>query len=307
MPDLATHLLFGQQVKNELAQPFADAVDRHPGVFAFGTQGPDLFFFRKALPHTNPIHKYGSILHKEKIPQTLAFFKNYTATYHYEPGGSILLSYFAGYLCHYFLDSSVHPYVYYLTKRRSQTSRLHAAAIHAQIEAQLDAFFYDHFYHQPISEFHFRTLFQVTESEKLVIARLYQSLMQHVYHKKLKPQEVVRSFDDFLSLSTMFFERPALLRKIGAAASSVYRPADIIAAHIKTGDFGEDTANTGHRVWNHPLYPQRVFTQSVPELFEAAREETVKNLKLCAQAMGQTSLPFPVSKDFSGNDLASLT
>ena len=105
----------------------------------------------------------------------------------------------------------------------------------------------------------------------------------------------------------MFFERPALLRKIGAAASSVYRPADIIAAHIKTGDFGEDTANTGHRVWNHPLYPQRVFTQSVPELFEAAREETVKNLKLCAQAMGQTSLPFPVSKDFSGNDLASLT
>ncbi|MDR0499815.1 MAG: zinc dependent phospholipase C family protein [Coriobacteriales bacterium] len=114
--------------------------------FILGNQGPDPLFFALRTPQLVKYKKFGQNLHKYKISDSIAFAKEYIQSCKMQGNikeAAVLDAYVQGYLCHYVLDSIVHPFVY------AQQYALCAAGVpgldirdgqvvHARIESDLD-------------------------------------------------------------------------------------------------------------------------------------------------------------------------
>ena len=119
MPAIFTHVQFGREVVATLPPMFSDLVAKHPQCFYLGTQGPDLLFYHKPLKSkNNPTRKKGWRLHE--IPPEDFFLQgakllledkeNFDNADNFIPQ-SKEAAYLLGFLCHFTLDYSVHPYI----------------------------------------------------------------------------------------------------------------------------------------------------------------------------------------------------
>ena len=107
MPACLTHNLFANDVRARLEEPGLNAC-----AYAWGAQGPDYLFchryFKTMRDKTlKTLQEYGSALHKTSPSATLEAMREFVRS-HNDP---IYRSYLLGFLCHYSLDSTAHPYV----------------------------------------------------------------------------------------------------------------------------------------------------------------------------------------------------
>ena len=120
MPDIVVHTAFGAEVLKRTVLE----VDR--GIFDFGLLGPDPFLFCRFYlpPFRSRVNRYSSIMHRERTGEFLAELARRSKA------DRAMFSYFAGFLCHYALDSNTHPYI-----NRKAENRITA---HIAIEHRLD-------------------------------------------------------------------------------------------------------------------------------------------------------------------------
>lgn len=125
MPTTYTHDLFGKMVLQKLPEEMRDIVKAHPMAYIIGLHGPDILFYYRPF-HKNEVNQTGHRMHGEIAAD---FFKHCKRQY-LRTGDEKVLSYTMGFICHYMLDSSCHPYIYRYTDRTGAT--------HAEIETELD-------------------------------------------------------------------------------------------------------------------------------------------------------------------------
>ncbi|WP_346917208.1 zinc dependent phospholipase C family protein [Clostridium sp.] len=125
MPASYTHYSFGHTVLEKLPQRLKDIIIPNKEAYYIGLNGPDILFYYKPL-FKNEINKYGNRLHDEKAYGFLERGKRYIE----ESKDEVCLSYILGFVCHFVLDSSCHPFIEE-AMRESNIS-------HAEIEAELD-------------------------------------------------------------------------------------------------------------------------------------------------------------------------
>ncbi len=113
MPDVLTHILFAERVKDKLADGnIRHFIHDNYKLYNLGAQGPDILFYYKPWnPYARNIRETGEMMHHKN---TALFFKDAilllnksTGSYYEE-----LIVYVIGFLCHYYCDKSIHPYVY---------------------------------------------------------------------------------------------------------------------------------------------------------------------------------------------------
>lgn len=140
MPDILTHVLFAEKV----AAGLKDANVKHfilenEKLFMLGAQGPDMFFYFKPWnPYGKLVRRVGEAMHHL---ETGMFFRDAIEILGKTTGREYerLLTYILGFLCHYYCDRGIHPYVYAMTaegcfKYSGGARRLS----HYQIEAGMD-------------------------------------------------------------------------------------------------------------------------------------------------------------------------
>ncbi len=119
MPAIFTHIRFGEEVVKALPPALSALAERHAECFALGTQGPDLLFYHKPLKtKKNPTRQKGWDLHAvapeafflEGARLLLADKANYNSAGNFVPT-SAQAAYLIGFLCHFVLDYSAHPYI----------------------------------------------------------------------------------------------------------------------------------------------------------------------------------------------------
>ena len=144
MPAIITHHLFACEAYEKLASTIGDG----PSVkdaFLLGNIGPDPLLCLKACPDCVPYRKLGSLMHRSRPTELLAaFHKHFVGA---EGAHADVLRGFAlGFLCHYLLDSTVHPLVYAQQKAicgigvEGFEGRNMAGTVHALIETELDEY-----------------------------------------------------------------------------------------------------------------------------------------------------------------------
>lgn len=141
MPAVITHDLFGREVYEDLYPMIGETKDEFDA-FLLGCQGPDVLFFTHLNPAQASAWNIGSKMHRSDPVALLDAFLDAT---HKLPDGAydIARSYFFGLLCHYILDSRMHPFIYAQQYRIADAGvegldRSHGHEIHAEIESELD-------------------------------------------------------------------------------------------------------------------------------------------------------------------------
>ena len=107
MPCRDAHTLSGFSVRDRLPQPLAALLARNEAAFLAGLPGPDIYFFDRFPPPLLHPHekRTGNALHNAPADTVFAQLLSLAA------GDEALLAYTLGFLCHYALDSAIHPFV----------------------------------------------------------------------------------------------------------------------------------------------------------------------------------------------------
>lgn len=99
------HYQFGQDIAKALNRTLRQVVAAYQNEFDIGLQGPDIFFTYQMLKNPNLL-RYGLKWHACSANQMFA------PLLRDKPGKASSFAYTLGLLCHYFLDSACHPYVF---------------------------------------------------------------------------------------------------------------------------------------------------------------------------------------------------
>ena len=104
MPDIVMHNQVGRSVYKRLPPEIVSDIDRE--IYRLGLIGPDPYaayrFF--AFPFRKGIHRRITLMHTTRTADFLVELAKYSRT-------GEMFSYLAGFLCHFALDSTAHPYI----------------------------------------------------------------------------------------------------------------------------------------------------------------------------------------------------
>ena len=124
MPTTYAHYKFGMEVLDKLDGNLKKIIENNIELYNIGLHGPDILFYYHPLK-SNDISAMGHTIHS-KIAND--FFENARRVILRSKDYDASLSYIAGFICHYMLDSQCHPYI------RQNEDKFS----HNEIEAELD-------------------------------------------------------------------------------------------------------------------------------------------------------------------------
>lgn len=123
MPDIVVHNRMGDRVIEQLDEDISSLID--PEIFHFSVMGPDPYIFYRffAPMFRHGINKRSTTMHRTKTGHFLMALAKRSQS-------KEMFSFTAGFLCHYAIDSTSHPFIYGLAEYKSD--------MHTAIEHRLD-------------------------------------------------------------------------------------------------------------------------------------------------------------------------
>ncbi|WP_068457383.1 zinc dependent phospholipase C family protein [Aedoeadaptatus pacaensis] len=104
MASLVTHYFFARRLLPTLSEKAREIIAAYPDHYALGAQGPDMFFYYL----TSKKHKVGGQIHAKPLANFLERNREWIEK---GPTLSPTWAYFFGFLTHFSLDATVHPYI----------------------------------------------------------------------------------------------------------------------------------------------------------------------------------------------------
>ena len=120
MPSTYAHRCFGADVLTQLPEALQKKIEPYRALYDIGLHGPDLLFYYKAL-QSNPVNRLGNAMHEQ--PGTV-FFERARGVIRNAKNRDAALVYALGYICHFALDSTCHPYILARMKKSGAAFRL---------------------------------------------------------------------------------------------------------------------------------------------------------------------------------------
>ncbi|QHT62640.1 zinc dependent phospholipase C family protein [Paenibacillus lycopersici] len=115
MPNVWTHLIFGQRCLHELGEDHLLSLPSRKRLFNMGCQGPDFLFYHHFLPwqKDRTMTKLGNAMHERHCgPVIMDMLDTVDHLRDSDPTKDAALAYALGFLLHYLLDRVMHPYVF---------------------------------------------------------------------------------------------------------------------------------------------------------------------------------------------------
>ena len=125
MPTTYAHDLFGKMVYHRLDPEIQEKIKKYQITYQIGVHGPDILFYVRPF-HKNRFNQMAHRLHRE---EATGFFERGRELYQ-KTGNEEILVYLLGFICHFMLDSTCHPYISEYMKK--------TGARHDEIETEFD-------------------------------------------------------------------------------------------------------------------------------------------------------------------------
>lgn len=270
MPACITHNLFAADVLSRLDEP---GIDRC--AYAWGAQGPDFLFCHRYFKtmrdkSIKTLQEYGSLMHSTSPSKTLEAMRRFTAAH----DGSTYRSYVLGFVCHYSLDSTAHPYVNARAAELAE-EREHETqdTMHGEIEASLDAIVLRWKTGKLPGEVKLGDMFPKNEGVQRMIARLYREVLFEVYGADVSEEALYQSTKDAHFLFAVCNDPTGIKRSLFNIIEKG-RPRHIVSHLVPvTEDPEADFANTSHNEWTHQGETR---SEDFFQLYDSALELAVK-------------------------------
>ena len=264
MPDIVLHHVFGQEVYAALGTEIREYLADAP--FSFALYGPDPWFMYRPV---KPRQGRGRCMHTTKTGEFLHALavraKDGTAPRE-------TFSYLAGFLCHYALDASTHPYIIWQTTQTWPTKGAHRDLEHALDAAQLrreGRWGEKH----PVTDYHL---------PKICLPKAMAEDLDDVYGRIYGWTNLHAALNGcYRRLRAVYWlmEKP---HGIAAGVNKVSASPSLRSYSYASSAFlDRDVENLSHTPWRQPFDPDIVSTESFREMYDRARGDAVRMITDC--------------------------
>jgi hypothetical protein len=284
MPSSITHAYFSMDIFDRLNYNKRKLLSQYKEQLKTFAQGPDVFFFYKFFCPAigKAIRDFGYYMQQN---ETQAFFVN-LITYikqHKLNKKPDVIAFLYGFISHYVLDMTIHPYVVYKTGifNRKDKSTYKYAGGHTQLEVYIDAYMIQ--IRNKIKPAHFKThkfcFNAISLSPEL--ANLIDEVFDETFHQKAMGTIYIESIKHMKIVYKLFRNDRIGLKKC------LYRISDflpfninmkVLSYYIKL-DKNDYYLNLSKDHWHHPLNINIMYHYSVIELYAIALSKATKLIK----------------------------
>ena len=193
MPECYTHLRF-----SKIAHADAKVPVYNYDTFKAGSNGPDVFYCYRVWTKNKPIDLFAiaETLHKEKCGEFLVSMIKNAKT-------DAQKGYVQGFLCHYALDSFVHPYIEFIT---SNGQKYDFKTGHGTFEIALDTLFFQQDYGNRAKPFKIMSPRLIT-SNLADVTMVLKSAFYDIGETDILPDAIADSFHHCDALHKIFHSR----------------------------------------------------------------------------------------------------
>ena len=258
MPDPTVHVSFGREVLASLPEEVRGRIAA--GSCTFALFGPDVWFLYK------PVGGHESRGRRMHTTRPGLFLTSLLRRARNSAARAELFSYLAGFLCHYALDSTTHPYIIYVTADRYVFPRSHMCFEHALDAAVMKR---DGLWgtNHPVTDHYFPRV-RLPESIREDVDAVYKAVYgwEHCWKDMNRACLRYRWCFRIMENPRGFAARITRLTRIRTLRSLIYSESFFL---------DKDPENLEHRTWRHPFDPTVTSSESFPEMRERARRFAV--------------------------------
>ncbi|MFA9397700.1 MAG: zinc dependent phospholipase C family protein, partial [Clostridiaceae bacterium] len=260
-------------------------IEKNQSVFLLGSQGPDIFFYTDLRNNREKYYNYAELLHSEKtkkfMEESFEFLKNNTEN---DDDYEKMLAYLLGFLCHFALDSKVHPFIYYysgVNDGKDEATKKYTYH-HKRLEIILDAIMIERLQGKNAYSYRAYNLLNLNGEFPEVFENYYSYIMDKVYDEKMECEAIKKSFEGMVYYHKLLYDRwnikKYLVKLIGIHKkdSPVVNYANSAFYPRKIND--RDYLNESKNIWHHPV-TNVDNNQSFVDLFYEAVDNSIKYIK----------------------------
>lgn len=270
MPGFVTHYLFGRDAYQKLPDSaLKENILKNHAVYTLGQQGPDIFFyfFPSYCIHGKNI---GAMAH---CTATNAFFRGLLlSTQHFHGRDfEIAVAYLAGFIGHYTLDTTCHPYIYARTGYVRRTGDYFSR--HAYLETDIDTRLLYLKLHRRPANFYCANTIALSLRQRRVVARMLYDAYHYAFPKLLLHTGMMRAsiFSMYVGLKLLHDtsgQKKVFFRFLEKHILGYPIFSPLVASN--TLRFRNDPFNFNRKEWKNPWDDSLVSDENFLELYEKA-------------------------------------
>lgn len=282
MPNIITHTLFAQEIFDKVDEATHDLFEPRLQLLEMGSNGPDFLFFHGMNPKDfykkSDLRVAGSMFHAAHVND---FYQKALISIRNEQDEDIkkdMMTYVCGHLCHWALDATSHPYVFY----RTGPCKGKSAWYHHRFESLLDAIMLKVKCECTIEDFKFYEVCDVTKEQARAIARIYVVAIRQILGFDIKPHQILESLNDWHFIETLFYDASGDKLKALQTLETFTKAYNSLSGYIVPNhpDDPYDVMNLLHTRWHHPSDSSFVSTESFFDLYDRAQLLAMEAIRL---------------------------
>lgn len=272
MPALTTHKIFAEQVLKEIDNKLIDK-----DTFFMFSQSHDILFYYKGKDY-KLYNKLGKNAHHKKTKQYL--INIIECIKNNQISDKQCYGYLFGAITHYYLDSTLHPYIFYKTgvdRKTKETSKYKGQ--HNLFERTLDSVLYQRTYNKTYNECDI----QEEIIPKVILNNKLKTLLNFTYNKTYDSKQISNII--IKGYNTMRLFHYLVVEDKYSVKYNIYKTIDKIS-HNQTNCLqsystsisqNQNILNLKNKTWYHPVTKEQ-HNESIPELIEIAKRKSVKTI-----------------------------
>ena len=278
MPAILTHDFFGRDaadtVSSQVNLMSKDARD----AFMLGNQGPDPLFYLLIDPRIDKQSRVGDLMHHARPAKLLASLRDALSMLT-KSERAVGDAYAAGFVCHYLLDSSMHPLVFAEQYRICDVGvdglgPKDGSIVHAEIERDLDEMVLYEKTRQTVANYRpYREVLHASDAVLAIIDKLYFYMNLWTYSRTLELDTYTHAVKSFRVMQRVFYSPKGRKSKTIGVVERVGRKGgySLVRAmsHHARPSADSSFANQDHHEWTNP-FTGATSTESFWDLYEEA-------------------------------------
>ncbi len=208
MPGCITHYIFAKDCFDKLENNnLKNILSKNINIFLLGSCGPNFFEYCNNVPNifSKNLANISNLIHNKNINLFFEEMINYSLNNPYikcifnqDNFTDISISYFCGFLSHYILDRSVHPYIFYLQLNLKNQYKLKSnTSLHKSIETHIDSLLLYKLKYSIPKDFIKDININLSNNEMLILCDMYNFLLKYVFNKNISYNDIRKSLSTF--------------------------------------------------------------------------------------------------------------
>lgn len=284
MPNIITHKILGEEVIKKIKRPeLLNMLQKHEALFYIGTNGPDFLFFHHVKPwekwKSQKLNQLGSQAHAMYVN---AFYQEALTCILEQKDNRIkeaMTVYLCGHLCHWALDQTTHPFIFYYTG----DCKGYSASLHHRFESMLDTLMLKKYHDTTIKDYDSSKICEFDEEMLKAISRIYVPVAKRVFDTTILVNEIRESLLEWKQVQKLLYDPNNKKFTFLQKAEKVIKKPWFISGNVVKAEPDEsfDILNEEHREWCHPCDDKIKSTASFQELFDEAIELALQAIEVC--------------------------